>query len=34
MRNLWICANREDEIVVIDNTGKVIAKLSDFADAR
>jgi sugar lactone lactonase YvrE len=29
--NIWICANQEDEIVVIDNTGKVIAKLGDFA---
>ena len=28
--NLWICANQEDEIVVIDTTGKVIAKLGDF----
>jgi SMP-30/gluconolaconase/LRE-like protein len=28
--NIWICANQEDEIVVIDNTGKVIAKLGDF----
>src|SRR4030095_8494014 len=28
--NLWICANQEDEIVVIDKTGKVIAKLGDF----
>jgi sugar lactone lactonase YvrE len=28
--NMWICANQEDEIVVIDNTGKVIAKLGDF----
>jgi sugar lactone lactonase YvrE len=28
--NTWICANQEDEIVVIDNTGKVIAKLGDF----
>lgn len=28
--NLWICANQEDEIVVVDPTGKVIAKLGDF----
>jgi sugar lactone lactonase YvrE len=28
--NLWICSNQEDEIVVIDTTGKVIAKLGDF----
>jgi len=28
--NLWICANQEDEIVVVDPTGKVVAKLGDF----
>jgi hypothetical protein len=28
--NIWICANQEDEIAVIDKTGKVIAKLGDF----
>jgi SMP-30/Gluconolactonase/LRE-like region len=28
--NIWICANQEDEIVVIDKTGTVIAKLGDF----
>jgi sugar lactone lactonase YvrE len=28
--NMWICSNQEDEIVVIDPTGKVIAKLGDF----
>jgi hypothetical protein len=28
--NLWICANQEDKITVIDPTGKVIAKLGDF----
>jgi len=28
--NIWICANQEDEIVVIDKTGKVIAKRGDF----
>jgi SMP-30/Gluconolactonase/LRE-like region len=28
--NIWICSNQEDEIVVIDKTGTVIAKLGDF----
>jgi sugar lactone lactonase YvrE len=28
--NIWVCSNQEDEIVVIDKTGKVIAKLGDF----
>lgn len=28
--NIWICSNQEDEIVVVDHTGKVIAKLGDF----
>ena len=28
--NIWICANQEDEIAVVDKTGKVIAKLGDF----
>jgi sugar lactone lactonase YvrE len=28
--NLWICANQEDKITVIDTNGKVIAKLGDF----
>jgi len=28
--NIWICANQEDEIVVVNKTGKVIAKLGDF----
>jgi sugar lactone lactonase YvrE len=28
--NLWVCANQADEIVVIDPTGKAIAKLGDF----
>ena len=28
--NLWVCANQSDEIVVVDPTGKVIAKLGDF----
>jgi DNA-binding beta-propeller fold protein YncE len=28
--NLWIAANQADEIVVLDPTGKAIAKLGDF----
>jgi sugar lactone lactonase YvrE len=28
--NFWVCANQSDEIVVLDPTGKVIAKLGDF----
>jgi DNA-binding beta-propeller fold protein YncE len=28
--NIWVCANQSDEIVVIDKTGKAIAKLGDF----
>jgi streptogramin lyase len=28
--NLWVAANQGDEIVVVDPTGKVIAKLGDF----
>ena len=28
--NIWAAANQSDEIVVIDKTGKVIAKLGDF----
>jgi sugar lactone lactonase YvrE len=28
--NIWVCSNQEDEIVVVDKTGKVIAKLGDF----
>jgi sugar lactone lactonase YvrE len=28
--NLWVCANQSDEIVVVDKTGKVLAKLGDF----
>jgi len=28
--NLWICANKADEIVVLDKTGRVIARLGDF----
>jgi len=28
--NLWVCANQQDEIVVVDPTGKAIARLGDF----
>ncbi|HJT06426.1 MAG TPA: SMP-30/gluconolactonase/LRE family protein [Stellaceae bacterium] len=28
--NIWVCANQSDEIVVIDPTGKALAKLGDF----
>jgi sugar lactone lactonase YvrE len=28
--NIWVCSNQEDEIVVIDQKGKVISKLGDF----
>lgn len=28
--NLWVCGNQADEIVIVDPTGKVIAKLGDF----
>jgi SMP-30/Gluconolactonase/LRE-like region len=28
--NIWVVANQSDEIVIIDPTGKVIAKLGDF----
>jgi hypothetical protein len=28
--NIWVAANQADEIVVVDNTGKAIAKLGDF----
>jgi len=28
--NIWVCANQADEIVVVDPTGKAIAKLGDF----
>ncbi len=31
--NLWVAANQADEIVVIDPTGKAIAKLGDFGGA-
>ena len=32
--NLWVAANQADEIVVLDPTGKVIAKLGDFDGHR
>jgi len=34
--NFWVAANQSDEIVVLDSSGKVIAKLGDFGgiDAR
>lgn len=28
--NVWVCANQADEIVVVDKTGRAIAKLGDF----
>ncbi|HEY3554025.1 MAG TPA: SMP-30/gluconolactonase/LRE family protein, partial [Casimicrobiaceae bacterium] len=28
--NLWVAANQADEIVVVDRTGRAIAKLGDF----
>jgi sugar lactone lactonase YvrE len=28
--NIWVAANQENEIAVIDKTGKVLAKLGDF----
>jgi sugar lactone lactonase YvrE len=28
--NIWVAANQADEIVVVDPTGRVIAKLADF----
>jgi sugar lactone lactonase YvrE len=28
--NVWVCANQSDEIVVVDPSGKAIAKLGDF----
>lgn len=31
--DLWIAANQADEIVVVDPTGKVVAKLGDFGGA-
>ena len=27
---LWVVANRADEVVVLDKTGKMVAKLGDF----
>jgi len=32
--NLWICANQADEIVVVNQDGKAIAKLGDFGGLR
>jgi sugar lactone lactonase YvrE len=32
--NLWVAANQADEIVVVDPTGKAIAKLGDFDGVR
>src|SRR5438105_4408272 len=32
--NVWVCANQADEIVVIDKSGKVIAKIGDFNGVR
>jgi DNA-binding beta-propeller fold protein YncE len=32
--NLWVCANQADEIVVVDPSGKAIAKLGDFEGVR
>jgi DNA-binding beta-propeller fold protein YncE len=32
--NLWVAANQADEIVVVDPTGKAIAKLGDFNGVR
>jgi len=32
--NIWVCANQSDEIVVVDPSGKVIAKLGDFDGVR
>jgi hypothetical protein len=32
--NIWVCANQADEIVVVDKTGKAIAKLGDFDGVR
>jgi len=31
--NVWVCANQADEIVVVDPSGKAIAKLGDFEGA-
>ena len=32
--NLWVAANQADEIVVVDPSGKAIAKLGDFDGVR
>jgi DNA-binding beta-propeller fold protein YncE len=32
--NIWVCANQSDEIVVVDKTGRAIAKLGDFNGLR
>ena len=32
--NLWVAANQSDEIVVVDPSGKVIAKLGDFEGVK
>jgi hypothetical protein len=32
--NIWVAANQADEIVVVDKTGKAIAKLGDFSGVR
>jgi sugar lactone lactonase YvrE len=32
--NVWVCANQADEIVVVDKTGRAIAKLGDFDGLR
>ena len=32
--NLWICANQANEVVVVDRTGRAIAKLGDFDGLR
>ena len=32
--NVWVCANQADEIVVVDKTGRAIAKLGDFNGLR
>lgn len=32
--NVWICANQEDQVVIVDKTGKAIAKLGDFNGLR
>jgi hypothetical protein len=32
--NVWVCANQADELVVVDPSGKAIAKLGDFDGVR